>query len=275
MFRKVAEIVFPGKKVIVKDDIEPQSEAEEIKEELGFKQTIAQECDNYITAVSNLEIVQEADIAQLVVLRDIELQQIERLAKFKPEGEGVFKESLKFLTTKISQLEIQLEGNKKLASLILIEIKVVFANALAKLVGTPVQSLCLNTREVKVVTNMPGTGDDYQHPTLLDFENPIDSVYHVSSNSCYLKFGTKDGVIGVQPKTTNVFARVAISPATPIAKIEVWYVNIVHGIKFWNKEGVCTLSAGHTTTGTKQEILLQQGERLVGIKSKLHIINNI
>jgi hypothetical protein len=63
MFRKVAEIVFPGKKVIVKDDIEPQSEAEEIKEELGFKQTIAQECDNFITAVKNLEIVQEADIA--------------------------------------------------------------------------------------------------------------------------------------------------------------------------------------------------------------------
>ncbi len=31
MFRKVADIVFPGKKVIIKDDIEPQSEAEEIK----------------------------------------------------------------------------------------------------------------------------------------------------------------------------------------------------------------------------------------------------
>ncbi len=63
LFSKVADIIFPGKRVIVRDDVEPQSEVEETKEETSFKQTISQEYDNFIDALRNFEIVQEADIA--------------------------------------------------------------------------------------------------------------------------------------------------------------------------------------------------------------------
>ncbi len=96
----------------------------------------------------------------------------------------------------------------------------------------PTQSLSLKTREIKVVTPHAGDGADYQHPAHPDFENPIDAVYHVHSRNGYLKFATKDGVVGVQPQTTNEFTKIAISPACPIAKIEVWYNGTIIGIKF-------------------------------------------
>lgn len=53
------------------------------------------------------------------------------------------------------------------------------------------------TREVLIQTTNAGTGQDYQHPTKYNYNNPITSVYHYNNSNAYLKFATKDGVIGV------------------------------------------------------------------------------
>jgi hypothetical protein len=56
--------------------------------------------------------------------------------------------------------------NKNLESQILIEVKVIFATALGKLLATPepvktAKSLALKTREVSVPTTHAGTGNNY------------------------------------------------------------------------------------------------------------------
>lgn len=57
-----------------------------------------------------------------------------------------------------------------------------------------------------------------------------------------------------------------------IAKIEVWADGYLWGIKFFDKKGTCFLNAGTTTDDKKKkpDIVLQEGERLVGIRSKLY-----
>ncbi len=109
----------------------------------------------------------------------------------------------------------------------LIEVQLIFKNALAKLVSSPetptvLKPLETHTREVLIKTSHPGTGNDVVHPTKIDFENPISAIYHLSNSNASLKFATEDGVIGAQPPNDQdaKFVKVAIVPAnSAIAKI--------------------------------------------------------
>ena len=79
-----------------------------------------------------------------------------------------------------------------ITSQILIQIKAIFLESLAKLVGTPQakpenalpQPTKLVFREIEVKTPYrAGTGPAYEHPAKekLDFNNPIDTVYHFNT----------------------------------------------------------------------------------------------
>ena len=86
----------------------------------------------------------------------------------------------------------------------LIEVKLVFKNALAKLISDPeiptiAKPLQTHTREVLIKTSNDGTGNDYLHPAKIDYENPIAAIYNSTNSKARLKFATQDGAIGAQP----------------------------------------------------------------------------
>ncbi len=145
-----------------------------------------------------------------------------------------------------------LAKNKHLASLVLIEVQLIFKNALAKLISDPeiptaIKPLQTHTREVLIKTTEPGTGNDHEHPAKIDFENPISAIYHSSGHKSRLKFATEDGVIGAHPPNSEdaEFVKVGIVPAnSAIAKIQVWKTSSIHGIKMFDKSGQCVLFAG-------------------------------
>jgi hypothetical protein len=181
------------------------------------------------------------------------LQQNLKLQKFEKNFEPIIKLYVETLNTQISQLEKQLAKNKDLASLVLIEVQLIFKNALAKLVSSPetptvLKPLQTHTREVLIKTSNPGSGNEIVHPAKIDFENPITAVYYVGNNSNpYLKFATEDGIIGAQPPNNQDanFVKVGIVPANSvIAKIQVWTHDVIWGIKMFDKSGQCVLFAG-------------------------------
>jgi len=57
-----------------------------------------------------------------------------------------------------------------------------------------------------------------------------------------------------------------------IAKVVVCYEKkyMVAGIKFYSEDGACILEVGSFEWGSQKEINLKKGERIVGVKSRLH-----
>lgn len=103
----------------------------------------------------------------------------------------------------------------------------------------------------------------------MDYENPIEAVYHVVNQSGIIKFGTKDGVIGVQPVNASQYVKFEFNTQSKdIAKMQVWKDNLIRAIIFFDKDGNQILTVGGIS-GTMQELILQKNERLIGIKSKL------
>ena len=117
-------------------------------------------------------------------------------------------------------------GNKKLADLVLTEIKTVFVSAILKLQTTPElqtpisqKNLSLQTREFNIPTTFKATGPNYAHPANPTYDNPIVAVHQNSASAdCLLKFETKDGVVGVHPPNKYNFARVSINPCDALVK---------------------------------------------------------
>ena len=65
-FSRIADILFPGQRVTLKEEIEPQSELEESKDEdSDFTKAVTKECKNFLEALVNFEIVQVKDISDL------------------------------------------------------------------------------------------------------------------------------------------------------------------------------------------------------------------
>ena len=56
-------------KVVLKSSIEPQSEAEESKEEADFTNTIAQECNKFMEALHRFEVAHEEKIQFYTTLK--------------------------------------------------------------------------------------------------------------------------------------------------------------------------------------------------------------
>ena len=91
------------------------------------------------------------------------------LGKFKQECGGPFLAVITELNKKISALEKQVAANNRVADLVLIEVKALFASTLAKIQLSPEISvakpnLSLVTREVLIPTRNPGTGNKMVHP---------------------------------------------------------------------------------------------------------------
>lgn len=133
-------------------------------------------------------------------------------------------------------------------------------------------------REVEVKT--PGhipTGEKYEHPSKanLDYKNPITTIYH-NAGVNRLYFGSKDGSAGVIPNTNFKFTPVSIDPPTSIVnRINVnYYSNCIAGLKFFRRDGKCVLEAGQQLAPNNWDITLQEGERLLGIRSTTYANNS-
>ena len=245
MVKEAIDVVFPGKKVVIKDDVEPQSEVEEVKQDVELMDAIIRETKLFNDAVKNYGITHEEDLLQLKEWKRSFLLENSKMQKFEKSFEPGFKVYVDNIDTQISQLEKQLAKNKDLASLVLIEVQLIFKNALAKLISNPeiptaIKPLQTHTREVLIKTTEPGYGNNYEHPAKIDFENPISAIYHLNNSNPYLKFATEDGVIGAHPPNyqDNNFVKVGIVPAnSAIAKIQVWKTSHIHGIKMFDKSG--------------------------------------
>ncbi len=65
MVKEAIDVVFPGKKVVIKDDVEPQSEVEEVKQDVELMDAIIREAKLFNEAVKNYGITHEEDLFQL------------------------------------------------------------------------------------------------------------------------------------------------------------------------------------------------------------------
>jgi hypothetical protein len=65
MVKEAIDVVFPGKKVVIKDDVEPQSEVEEVKQDVELMDAIIRETKIFNEAVKNYGITHEEDLLQL------------------------------------------------------------------------------------------------------------------------------------------------------------------------------------------------------------------
>jgi hypothetical protein len=65
MVREAIDVVYPGKKVVIKDDVEPQSEVEEEKLDLDLLDAVIKEVKLFNEAAKNFEIINEGDLIQL------------------------------------------------------------------------------------------------------------------------------------------------------------------------------------------------------------------
>ena len=76
MFREAGDIVFPGKKVVIKDDVEPQCEIEEVKQDdMEIMDEYINEMKLFNQAVKNYDIVYEEDLLQLKDAKQVFIQQ--------------------------------------------------------------------------------------------------------------------------------------------------------------------------------------------------------
>ena len=65
MVKEAIDVVFPGKKVVIKDDFEPQSEVQEVKQDVELMDAIIRETKIFNEAVKNYGITHEEDLLQL------------------------------------------------------------------------------------------------------------------------------------------------------------------------------------------------------------------
>lgn len=194
--------------------------------------------------------------------------------------EGSIVKAIDILSAQIKTLENELAGNLKLVGIIKLQIKAIFLDARTKFeIAPPLQpaklealhqALQLKTRNITVATGA-GTGANYEHPLKLDYNNPIEAVYFAPNSNCNMRFATRDGELGVLQPSQHTFVKQEIHPVgSVVAKIQVWCsASCIYGIRFFNKEGAIVLQSG-SCSNSVQEIPLQEGERLLAIKSKTY-----
>lgn len=123
------------------------------------------------------------------------------MGKVSDHFKTMFKEMLIKMDDQIAALEKQIVENKLITGQVLIEVKAVFAETLAKLVSNTPMGGSLTLREVEIkAPGRLGNGHWYEHPIKekLDFKNPITTVFHISNSPshCRFYFGSKNGDIG-------------------------------------------------------------------------------
>jgi hypothetical protein len=81
-----------------------------------------------------------------------------------------------------------------------------------------------------------------------------------------------DGTRGEVPKTGSSLTDLKLSNPESVAKISIYYKDgkdYPFGYKFYNKAGDELLSMG-TCDGKSKDTILEEGERVVGMKSRLY-----
>ena len=81
-----------------------------------------------------------------------------------------------------------------------------------------------------------------------------------------------DGTRGKVPKTGSTQTDLKLSKPDQVAKISIYYKDgkdYPFGYKFFNKAGECLLTLG-TCDGKSKDTSLEEGERVVGMKSRLY-----
>ncbi len=110
-----------------------------------------------------------------------------------------------------------------------------------------------------------------RHPAKPDFNNPIHAIY-AKEDWAHFKFETKDGSVSDHPKNTrSELQRKELNPKdAQITKIQVFYDNkLIRGFKFYSKDGI-VLEAGSFSNMEIRKVVLEEGERLISVQSKLY-----
>ncbi len=110
------------RKILLKSALEPQSEAEEAKEEADFAKTIFVECQKFMEALRKYEVAQENKINRFSETRATHLNMIDSLKLDKDAAaiSSSFQLLVNSLSTEVAKLEKNLVENRKLAGLITI-----------------------------------------------------------------------------------------------------------------------------------------------------------
>jgi hypothetical protein len=92
-----------------------------------------------------------------------------------------------------------------------------------------------------------------------------------------LKFETSDGVIGEHPPSRYTFSRVALPADAVVKRIRVYTYegSFIEAIEFFNKDGASILKTNGRKFDGEHEVVLEDGERLVAIRSTLMDNKNI
>ena len=135
----------------------------------------------------------------------------------------------------MAKLEKELADNRKLASLILIQVRAIFAQERSKfeippepVPGALALAQQLVTRSVNVATSSAGSGDNYENPLRLDYNNPIEIVHSAHGATNHMRFATRDGDLGQQPLPVySLSSIVTQQPGSVVGKIQVYHSGYV------------------------------------------------
>lgn len=150
VFEDLTTLVWPNYRFLLKSLIEPQSEAEEQKEDAEFADVVFKECTKFIEALRKYELVQEQEISEYNDSLSVQQQQIKMLKKIGQEGS--IAKVIDILLAQVKTLENELAGNRKLVGIIYLQIKAIFLEARTKFeIAPPLdlaqqQALQLKTR---------------------------------------------------------------------------------------------------------------------------------
>ena len=156
-FDTLVKEAWTNMKVVLKSTLEPQSEAEEAKEEADFANTIAQECNKFMESLKKFELAHEENIQFYLAMKQSHQDQIEQL-KVRKSNKGLstpILQAIENFGSEISRLEKELTENRNLASNITLQIKAIFAKERVKF-EAPRESdpkmLHLNVSQMKLRT---------------------------------------------------------------------------------------------------------------------------
>ena len=127
-------------------------------------------------------------------------------------------------------------------------------------------------REILIPTTYAGTGPEFVFPPKAEFNNPITAIYQYDEVHRFT-VATKDGLVGEQRAGHNDQQKKMLNPVDcVIQKIQVWHSSCILGFKFYDHKNNVVLESGYFTDAMK-EVFLEEGERLLQIRSK-HYNNN-
>ncbi len=115
-----------------------------------------------------------------------------------------------------------------------------------------------------------GDGEDLVLPKKLDFENPIQAIHHIPYMN-HFKFETKDGFMTEHPDYHLKYdlKRFEIDPSKYNKILIRFNSHSIQGFRFLHNNKTI-FEVGEDRFGNSVEVTLEEGERLVGIRSKLY-----